>query len=114
MMTTTIARICGFALCLLAARIPGVAQDKFTDAEAESVKAFLHDTFDGKNECMVIGLVDEQGAQVFSGGKLANGTSRIVDGDSVFFIGSVTKTFTALLLQYMVQRGEMKLDDPVG
>jgi len=31
-----------------------------------------------------------------------------------FFIGSVSKTFTALLLQDMVERGKMKLDDPVG
>jgi CubicO group peptidase (beta-lactamase class C family) len=32
----------------------------------------------------------------------------------VFFIGSVSKTFTALLLQDAVERGEMKLDDQVA
>jgi CubicO group peptidase (beta-lactamase class C family) len=37
-----------------------------------------------------------------------------VNGDSVFFIGSVSKTFTALLLLDMVDRGEMKLEDPVA
>src|SRR5262249_18729363 len=46
--------------------------------------------------------------------KLADGTEREVDGDTSFAIGSVTKTFTALLLQDMIVRGEMNLDDPVA
>jgi CubicO group peptidase (beta-lactamase class C family) len=62
----------------------------------------------------VIGLVDKHGHRVFGAGKLDNGTSQEVNGDSVFFIGSVTKTFTALLLLDMVERGEVKLDDPVA
>jgi len=37
-----------------------------------------------------------------------------VDGDSVFEIGSITKVFTSLLLADMVERGEVKLDDPVA
>lgn len=81
---------------------------------ADSVKTFLHDNFDGKKDCMVIGLVDELGTQVFAGGSLDNGTTNQVSGDSVFFIGSTTKTFTALLLQDMVDRGEIKLDDPAA
>jgi CubicO group peptidase (beta-lactamase class C family) len=35
------------------------------------------------------------------------------DADSVFEIGSITKTFTALLLADAVVRGALKLDDPV-
>jgi len=41
-------------------------------------------------------------------------SDRDVNGDTVFFIGSVSKTFTTLLLQDMIERGEMKLDDPVA
>ena len=37
-----------------------------------------------------------------------------INGDTLFEIGSITKTFTALLLQDMIERGEMKLDDPVA
>jgi serine-type D-Ala-D-Ala carboxypeptidase/endopeptidase len=37
-----------------------------------------------------------------------------LDGEAVFEIGSVTKTFTASLLADMVVRGEVKLDDPVS
>ena len=43
-----------------------------------------------------------------------NGTDQEVNGDTLFEIGSITKTFTALLLLDMVERGEMKLDDPVA
>jgi CubicO group peptidase (beta-lactamase class C family) len=38
----------------------------------------------------------------------------MLNGDAVFSIGSITKTFTALLLQDMADRGEVKLDDPVA
>ena len=82
-------------------------------AKSDSVKTFLHDGFAGKKDCMVIGLVDETGSKVFADGNLDNGTTNPVNGDSVFFIGSVSKTFTALLLQDMADRGELKLDDPV-
>ncbi len=37
----------------------------------------------------------------------------VPDADSVFEIGSITKTFTALLLADAVVRGELKLDDAV-
>src|SRR5207248_6095939 len=63
---------------------------------------------------MVIGLVDERGSRVLAGGKLDNGTRQEVNGDTVFEIGSVTKTFTPLLLVDMVERGEVKLDDPIA
>lgn len=62
---------------------------------------------------MVVGIVDEHGSRIVSYGKLDNGSSPQVDGDTLFEIGSITKTFTALLLQDMVARGEMKLEDPV-
>ena len=63
---------------------------------------------------IAVGIVGEDGSSVVSYGKLDNGTDQDVDGDTVFEMGSVTKTFTALLLQDMVERGKMKLDDPVA
>ncbi|MDB6123778.1 MAG: putative Serine-type D-Ala-D-Ala carboxypeptidase [Pedosphaera sp.] len=100
--------LCVTAL-LLAGQLPAQASDDITD-----IKAFLHDNFDKKNVGMVIGLVDEHGSRIFSAGKLDNGTDQEVDGDTVFEIGSITKTFTALLLQEMAERGEIKLTDPVA
>jgi CubicO group peptidase (beta-lactamase class C family) len=55
---------------------------------------------------IVVGLLD------------ARGTRRIiavgVEGSQVFEIGSITKTFTALLLADMAARREVRLDDPVA
>src|SRR3954452_25159077 len=103
-----------FALLLFAIRLQCVGQNTFTEAETDGVKSFLRDNFNGRKDCMVIGLIDERGSKVFGGGTLDNGTTNMVNGDSVFFIGSITKTFTALLLQDMADRGEVKLDDPVA
>src|ERR1051326_630051 len=112
--TDRTARFVYYAALVFAAQFPAAAQNSFTDAEADGIKAFLHDNFRQTNACMVIGLADRRGNRIFSAGKLDNGTDRDVNGDTVFFIGSVSKTFTALLLQDAVERGEMKLDDPVA
>ena len=89
-----------------------LAGEVLTEAD---VKTMLRDNIDSDKlgVGLVVGIVDEHGTQVISHGKLDNGTSAEVDGDTIFEIGSITKVFTALLLQDMVERGEMKLDDPV-
>ena len=83
-----------------------------SDAE---VKGILQENIDLDKQSvgLVVGIVDEHGPRVVSTGKLDNGTDREVDGNTLFEIGSITKLFTALLLQDMIERGEMKLDDPV-
>src|SRR2546428_8725561 len=111
--TKTVRFVC-YVAPLFAAQFAAAAQNSFTDAEADGIRAFLHDNFRQTNACMVIGLADQRGTRIFSAGKLDDGTDRDVNGDTVFFIGSVSKTFTALLLQDAVERGEMKLDDPVA
>ncbi|HSU57428.1 MAG TPA: serine hydrolase [Candidatus Dormibacteraeota bacterium] len=111
---TVLPRLTSVALLLFATCFSSLAQNTFTDSEASDVKAFLHDNFNGKKDCIVIGLIDEHGSQVFGGGSLDNGTTNLVNGDSVFLIGSITKTLTALLLQDMADRGEVKLDGLVA
>ena len=83
-----------------------------SDAE---IKAMLRDCIDGDKVGvgLVAGFVDAQGSRVISYGKLDNGNSPEVNGDTLFEIGSITKVFTRLLLHDMVARGEMNLDDPV-
>jgi CubicO group peptidase (beta-lactamase class C family) len=92
------------------------APSDFTDVDADNIKAFLRDNFPSTNPptCLVIGWVDSQGSRIFAAGKLGNSPEREADGDTVFVIGSVSKTFTALLLQDMVERGDLKLEDPVA
>src|SRR6476660_3620409 len=101
---------CFVFACLVGPCLAFAEGDSF---DAEGIQEFLHRSFDGKNWGMVIGVVDEHGSQVFAAGKMDNGTEQEVNGDTLFEIGSITKTFTVLLLEDMVNRGEMKLDDPV-
>jgi serine-type D-Ala-D-Ala carboxypeptidase/endopeptidase len=81
----------------------------------DDITTILHDFIDRDKMAvgLVVGLVDEHGPRIVSHGRLGNGTDANVDGDTLFEIGSITKVFTALLLQDMIERGEMKLDDPV-
>jgi len=66
----------------------------------------------GRYPAMVIALVDGTQSGIFTFGKLPNGAPP--SADTVFEIGSVTKTFTALLLAEAVQSGRVQLDEPVA
>jgi D-alanyl-D-alanine-carboxypeptidase/D-alanyl-D-alanine-endopeptidase len=101
---------CFVFVCLASPCLVFAEGDSF---DTEGIQEFLHRSFDGKQAGMVIGVADEHGSQVFAVGKLDNGTDQEVNSDTLFEIGSITKTFTVLLLEDMVNRGEMKLDDPV-
>ena len=63
---------------------------------------------------IVVGTIQAEGRQVIGHGRLAKADPRAPDGDTLFEIGSITKVFTSLLLADMVERGEVKLDDPVA
>src|SRR5205085_5582968 len=83
---------------------------------SEDVRQILLDRIDTykKSVGIVVGTIGPQGTKIYSYGKLATGSQSVPDGDSVFEIGSMTKVFTSLILSDMVQRGEVKLDDPVS
>lgn len=61
---------------------------------------------------MVAGLCNPRGQRIVTQGTADNGG--MLDGDTVFDIGSLTKLFTALALADMVVRGEMAMEDPLG
>ena len=90
---------------------PAVGED-FTNAIAAYLQHYVHAQL--PHGCMVVGLVDEHGTRVISCGDLENGTDRQADGGTVFQIQSATYTFFYLLLQDMVDHGEMQPDDPVA
>jgi serine-type D-Ala-D-Ala carboxypeptidase/endopeptidase len=104
-------RIGCFLILLLTIPCKAAAED-FEDA----IRAYLkyRSETDAGNGAIVVGLVDEHGPRTISFGKLGGGSDKDVDGDTVFEIHSQTCIYTGLLLQDMVQRGEMKLDDPVA
>ena len=102
-------------LCLTlifpAVTFPAGAED-FTNALGAYLQQCVHAQI--PNGCIVVGLVDERGSRVVSSGTLDNGTDQEANGDTVFGLHSMTGTFTCLLLQDMVERGEMKLDEPAA
>ncbi|HTZ99977.1 MAG TPA: serine hydrolase domain-containing protein [Candidatus Aquilonibacter sp.] len=59
----------------------------------------------GANAGVVVGVLQHGRRRIFTFGH--------AHPDSIFQIGSVTKTFTALLLAQMVDRGKVRLDEPV-
>ncbi len=104
-------RIICFALLLSACSFRAAAED-LTNA----IQAFLQHRGEVEQTpgAIVVGILDEHGSSVIGYGKLENGTDAEVNGDTVFNIYSSSCTFTALLLQDMVERGEMNLDDPAA
>ena len=100
-------------LFLCAACFLRAAESLPSDSEIETI---LRERIDiGKQSVgIVVGLVDENGPRIIRYGKLSRDSDRTVDGDTVFEIGSATKVFTGLLLADAVERGEMKLDDPIS
>jgi hypothetical protein len=65
---------------------------------------------------IVVGYLDEQGRSVASSGQMKHDglflASSRVNGDTTYPLCSISKVFTRLLLLDMVQRGELRLDDP--
>jgi D-alanyl-D-alanine-carboxypeptidase/D-alanyl-D-alanine-endopeptidase len=62
---------------------------------------------------VVVGVVDRRGTHTFGYGETALGNGKTPDGETLFEIGSVTKTFTALLLADLVKKGVLNLSDPI-
>jgi D-alanyl-D-alanine-carboxypeptidase/D-alanyl-D-alanine-endopeptidase len=77
---------------------PSLVDEKVRQLAAERVKAGAYPT-------LVIGVIRGGKQQVVTFGGATENT--------IYEIGSVTKTFTALLLADAVQHGEVSLDDPV-
>ncbi len=67
---------------------------------------------DGEYPAMVVAVIDGNRSHVYGFGKLANG--KAPGADTIFQIGSITKTFTATLLAEAVDHHEVKLDTPVA
>jgi CubicO group peptidase (beta-lactamase class C family) len=66
----------------------------------------------GTYQTIVFAVVDGDKSEIVAFGKLPDG--KTPDGDTVYEIGSITKTFTATLLAEAVQSGRLQLDEPVA
>lgn len=101
-----------YSVCLVAAlelllgpACSGLLSDRVAKAAEERIAAGVYQT-------LVIGVIDRDKTEIVSLGKLESG--KAPDGDTVYEIGSITKTFTATLLAQEVLNGHVTLDTPVA
>jgi D-alanyl-D-alanine-carboxypeptidase/D-alanyl-D-alanine-endopeptidase len=83
----------------------GPLPERVEKAAQDRVAAGIHQT-------LVFGVVDGDNSAVVAFGTLDDG--KAPDGDTVYEIGSITKTFTATLLAQAVLAGRVTLDTPVA
>ncbi len=62
---------------------------------------------------IVVGIVTTNGTQVSGFGNISSSNNTKVDGDTVFDIASIAKTFVTIILADMVKQGLVSLDDPI-
>jgi D-alanyl-D-alanine-carboxypeptidase/D-alanyl-D-alanine-endopeptidase len=105
-----------FEMALSIATPSALAASESAVPPDSEIRKILVDRIDTRHQSVgiVVGVVEPQGRRIIAYGRFDAGDDRILDGNTLFEIGSVTKVFTSLLLADMVQRGEVALDDPVS
>lgn len=87
------------------------AQNNYISEEVkENIKSRVDN---GTNTGIVVGLITSDGVTYYRYGVKSLETNEQVDENSVFEIGSISKTFTGILLAEMVLKGELSLDTPL-
>lgn len=99
---------------LTASASPLVAQQAFPPDSA--IRAILRERVEsGRSAGIIVGVLDPDGRRHVVAFPTSGSDNAIpLDSHAVFEIGSVTKVFTAAVLAYMVDRGEVRLEDAVG
>ena len=87
-----------------------LAQTTLPDAVRSNIQARIDN---GSNTAIVVGIIDVKGTTYYSFGVKSLKTKEAVNENTVFEIGSISKTFTGILLADRVIKGEAKLDDPL-
>jgi serine-type D-Ala-D-Ala carboxypeptidase/endopeptidase len=94
----------------------GIQEETLTRQEVEGyLKRLANEHLENdENIGLVIGILHDGQSEVFGFGRLSKSSKQQPDGSTLFELGSITKTFTALLLADMHRGGEVDWDDPVG
>ena len=90
--------------------------DKAPACTSEAVDQTLRPLVDsGKVVGLCVGVIQGENSYVFGLGTTQRGPQGSTpNGKTIFEIGSISKVFTASLLAEAVERGDLKLDDPVA
>ena len=105
------------ALCLTVLALFGAAQPAAKGADAD-ISAAVSDAIlplmkQWGIPGMAVGVTLNGREQVFTFGVSSLATRQPVAPDTIFEIGSITKTFTATLVAYAQEKGALSLSDPV-
>jgi D-alanyl-D-alanine-carboxypeptidase/D-alanyl-D-alanine-endopeptidase len=78
------------------------------------VKSFILNQIVNKSKAAIVGgFIDPNGTRTFSFGNMSKAHNVPVNENTLFDIGSITKTFTTLLFADMVGQGIVNLTDPI-
>ncbi len=87
----------------------------FGQLSTDSINAIIKTEVDNKRSVsIVVGTIDLNGKKIISYGKVHDNSTQLPDGNTIYEIGSISKTFTAILLADMVIKGQVHLDDPIS
>ena len=118
--STTIINSSTYPISNLSSSAPSTAQKEKNNLTStfeitDQIKSLINDRLDKNktNAAIAIGFVDPNGTQFYGHGKMSNTSNATVDENTIFSIGSTTKVFTTILLADMVNKGLIKLDDPI-
>ncbi len=118
--TTTIINSSTYPMSNFSSTTPLTAQKEKNNSTStfeitDQIKALINDRLNKNktNAAIAIGLIDPNGTQFYGHGKMYNTSNATVDENTIFAIGSNTKVFTTTLLADMVNKGLVKLDDPI-
>ncbi|MBS1523070.1 MAG: beta-lactamase family protein [Bacteroidetes bacterium] len=67
----------------------------------------------GNTVGLSIGIIHNGVVHTYNYGETTAGNNQLPEVNSIYEIGSITKTFTAILLAYYVNEGKLKLTDPI-
>jgi len=85
-----------------------IAQKSLPEDVAKSIQERIAN---GHSPSIVVGIIDKDGPQYYLFGTKTEGGDP-VDEHSIYEIGSISKTFTGILLADMAVRKQLKVDDP--
>ena len=97
-------------LVLLFLTVPVFGQH--TELSSEVIASIEQRIADGINPSIVVGLIDNDGPRYYAYGKTAEG-GKDANEHTIYEIGSISKTFTGVLLAHNVLTSTMKLEDPI-
>ncbi|RZA03572.1 MAG: class A beta-lactamase-related serine hydrolase [Sphingobacteriaceae bacterium] len=60
-----------------------------------------------------LGVIRGGKVSVYNYGEATKGNNKLPDGNTIFELGSITKTFTSILLAWYVNQGKVSLNDPI-